>query len=93
MTPNDVLRETRSEAGKTLGEMAEALDTSNQRVSQWEHGDPVPLERIRAWANEKRFPVWVRVMAHQMWQAHLEQAHDELGRQIEELRTTVVRRQ
>jgi len=89
MTPQYILKQTRRERDMTLGQIAEMLDTSNQRVSQWEQGDAIPVERIRAWANEKRFPEWVHNMAWQMWLAHLEQQHTALGEQMDEVRQSI----
>lgn len=63
MTPNQLLRKVRKEHDLTLAEMAELLDTSHQRVAQWEGGDPIPQERIDNWTKNEALPDWVRSMA------------------------------
>ena len=90
MTPQHILQKTRRELGMKLSQMAEALDTSNQRVSQWENGDSIPIERIKAWATEERFnQEWIRYMAWQMWFAYIKRAHTALGEQMQELQHAI----
>jgi len=70
--------------------MCDVLGVSNQRVSQWENGDPIPLERIREWALDDRLPDWARVMVHQMWLAAIQQDQVRIGMQIADLQRQLV---
>lgn len=85
VTSNQILKKTRRDREMTLSAMCDILGVSNQRISQWENGAPVPLERICEWANDERLPDWARAMAHQMWLAAIQQDYARIGTQIADL--------
>jgi len=86
MTPNQILKQVRKERDLTGEQMAEIFGLTRARWSQFEAGDPIPMERIREWATNARLPDWARTFARQLW---LEQQNAELGEQIEQLGTLV----
>ena len=65
--------------------MAEVFGLTRARWSQFEQGDPMPIERIKNWATDTHLPEWAREFARQLWLASLEQQHNFLGEQIETL--------
>ena len=85
MSQSLILRKTRRDHEKTLAQMAEWLGTSNQRVSQWESGEPIPAERVNAWIKDETLPDWVRQMARDLEVASLREAHQAIGLRIERL--------
>ncbi len=84
-TIGQILRKTRCDHKLTLAQVSDILGVSNQRVSQWEGGADIPLERIREWASDDRLPDWARVMVHQMWLAAVQQDQARIGSQIADL--------
>jgi transcriptional regulator with XRE-family HTH domain len=85
MTPNQILKQVRKERDLTTEQMAEIFGLTRARWSQFEQGDPMPIERIKGWATDARLPDWAREFARQLWLASLEQQHVALGEQIEQL--------
>lgn len=89
MTPNQLLRKARKDHDLTLAEMAELLDTSNQRVHQWENGDPIPQERIDNWTKNEALPDWVRKMAYGLAIASVRQVVQTSEERLSELETRI----
>jgi transcriptional regulator with XRE-family HTH domain len=89
MTPNQILKQVRRERDITLEQMAEIFGLTRARWSQFEQGDPMPIDRIRDWAENPRLPAWARDLAVRMWLAAIEQQHEALSEQIEQLGTLV----
>jgi transcriptional regulator with XRE-family HTH domain len=89
MTPNQILKQVRKERSLTTEQMAEIFGLTRARWSQFENGDPMPIDRIKDWAGNPRLPEWAREFARQLWLASLEQQHAALGEQIEQLGTLV----
>jgi transcriptional regulator with XRE-family HTH domain len=85
MTPNQILKQVRKERELTTEQMAEIFGLTRARWSQFEQGDPMPVERIKDWAANSRLPEWAREFSRQLWLASLEQQHAALGEQIEQL--------
>ncbi len=86
-TPSLLLRQIRRERNLTLEQMANALDTSKQRISQIENGSPVPFDRIRDWAENSRYEGWVQRMAYQLWVAYLQLETSSIQASINELKS------
>lgn len=66
MRPSQILHKTRREHELTLEAMAEVLDTSRQRVHQWENGDDIPQERIDQLLKNESIPDWAKKMVMDM---------------------------
>ncbi len=73
----------------THEQTAEILGVTRARLSQYESGDQIPLERIQEWCNSPKLPAWAHVMAYQMWLAalelQLEQQQTAFGEQFKDL--------
>lgn len=89
MTPNQLLRKARKAHDLTLAEMAELLDTSNQRVHQWENGDPIPQERIDNWTKNQDLPEWVRGMAFDIAIASVRQVIEVSSERLNDLENRI----
>lgn len=76
MTPQVILRKTRLAHELTLEDMANLLDTSKQRLSQYESGDNIKDEKLTEWAKNDKLPQWVRDMA---WQAYIASVRDQIA--------------
>jgi transcriptional regulator with XRE-family HTH domain len=61
-----IIRKYRKAEGLTIYEAGKILDVSYARVSQWENGETIPLQRIRFWKIDPEKPEWVRQMAEEM---------------------------
>jgi transcriptional regulator with XRE-family HTH domain len=85
MTPNQILKKVRKERNLSGEQMAEIFGLTRARWSQFESGDPMPIERIRDWSLDSRLPDWARDFARQLWLASLEQQHAALGEQLEQM--------
>jgi len=79
---DQLLRNARRDHDATLAQMAEWLGTSNQRVHQWENGQPIPTERIVSWAADEALPDWVRQMARELLVAQLRKDYEALGERL-----------
>jgi transcriptional regulator with XRE-family HTH domain len=90
--PYQVLKQTRRDRNMTMEQLAETLGLTTQRISQFERGATVPLQRIREWAGDQKLPDWARAMAKQMWLAALEQQYTAIGEQIAALSRVVATR-
>lgn len=66
MTPSQILHKTRREHELTLEAMAEVLDTSRQRVHQWENGETIPQDRIDQLLKNENIPAWAKKMVMDM---------------------------
>lgn len=88
-TIGKILKTIRHNRGLTLADMAKLLGASNQRVYQWESGENIPLNRIREWLQNPDLPHWAHEMAYQVWIITLQDAHEQLGVQITELRAYI----
>lgn len=89
MTPNQLLRKARKDHDLTLAEMATLLDTSNQRVSQWESGDPITQDRIDSWTKDESLPEWVRKMAFDIAIASVRQTIQTSSDRLTELESRI----
>lgn len=85
MAPNTVLWKARREHGASLAQMGLWLGTSGQRVSQWEKGEPIPVERLIAWQQDIALPEWIKEMARSLELADLRERQSAIGARIAQL--------
>lgn len=81
-----MLRRARLAHDLSLDELAHLLDTSRQRLHQFEGGQPIPPERLMAWATNDSLPRWVRELAYQLRILQLEQSFAALAGQLAQLK-------
>lgn len=93
MDTSEVLIQFRQQYDLTDDELAEVLGLTRARWNQYEHREPIPLERIHAWVLKPNLPDWARQLVNELWLAHIRQQHQAVGEQLQQLRGLLAARE
>ncbi len=85
MSHGQILKAFRLEHDLTNEQIAEMFGMTRARWNQYEHGDSIPLARIREMADNKRLPEHAQKLVMQLWLSTLEAQFALLGEHMQEL--------
>ena len=82
MLDYSLMKISRLKQKATLDDLSNLLGLSKQRLSQFENGEAVPIERLKEWARNETLPAWVRLMAYEMWTTAIPAELEQLAEKI-----------
>jgi transcriptional regulator with XRE-family HTH domain len=89
MGTGQILKTLKRERNLSDDDIATIFGLTRARWNQYLQGQPIPIERIRAWSRQPDLPDWARILVNQLWLATIEAQFVSIGEQIQELGTVV----